>query len=74
MFTLRYYTPEVVGFGEVFSIVTGSKPCSKNHPRNRVGVPFLWETTEDAGSVLHRPIVMSLDEEDSSGTAAQTSA
>lgn len=74
MFTLRYYTPEVMGFGEVFSIVTGSKPCSKNHPRNRVGVPFLWETTEDAGSVLHGPIVMSLDEEDSSDTAAQTSA
>lgn len=36
--------------------------------------PFLWVTAEDAGSVLHRPIMTSLDEEDSSGTAGQTSA
>lgn len=60
--------------GKAFSIVTGSKLCSKNHPRNHVIVPFLWGTAEDAGSVLHRPIMTSLDEEDSSVTAGQTSA
>lgn len=60
------------GLGEAFSIVTESKPYSENHPRNHMKVPFLWETAEDAGSVLHRPIMTSLDEEDSSVTAGQT--
>lgn len=59
------------GLGKAFSIVTESKPYSENHPRNHVRAPFLWETAEDAGSVLHRPIMTSLDEEGSSVTVVR---